>query len=279
MAVSYAREQGYNNYIFYNPKLKEQFTDTIRLQNDLYKALKSGELALVFQPKVRFQDKTISGFEALLRWNNPEYGSISPSKFIPLAESNDLINELGKWVLDEAIRNLAVWSSHDLDIKPVAVNLSVKQLDNINFFRYAEEQLFTAGIKINMLEFEITESLFIENLDQTNKIMQYIQSIGFRIALDDFGTGYSSLAYIKNFPFNKVKIDKAFIKDIPADKNATSIVAGIISMAQNLGFIVIAEGVENENQAAFLRKNNCDEMQGFLFSKPLPPDEVAKLLF
>lgn len=278
LALDFATEEGHNNYRVFKPAIKQKYSDTIKLQNDLHKALKNNELMLRYQPKVHLKGNIISGFEALLRWNSPKYGTVSPSKFIPLAESNDSIMDLGAWVINSTIKQLTEWDKAGLKIKPVAINISVKQFANMDFYQSVMNQLDAVDIENDYIEFELTESIFINKIEDTKEKLKLFKSSGIKLSMDDFGTGYSSLSYIKNFPLDKIKIDKIFIQDILRDKNASELTAGIISMSKKLGFTVIAEGVETEEQADFLRQHQCDEMQGFLFSKPLKAEDTKKFI-
>lgn len=278
LALNRALESGKNNFQIFKAALKKKYTDILKLQNALHNALKNNELMLHYQPKVDLNKNTITGFETLLRWRSPQYGNVPPSKFIPLAESNDLIIDLGDWVINKTIAQLQDWERAGLKIKPIAVNMSVKQFVNFDLCKTIVAQLNSVAINNDLIEFELTESIFVDKIEQTKKTLKLFKTSGIKLSLDDFGTGYSSLAYIKNFPFDKIKIDKTFINDIPEDKNASSLTTTIISMAKNMDFVVIAEGVETELQANFLRKNNCDEMQGFLYSKPLPAANIKKML-
>jgi len=276
LALDQVLETGNESYKIYKPELEKRFTERLKLQNNLFKALKNNEFNLYYQPKVDLNLGSISGFEVLLRWDNPTYGRISPAKFIPIAESTGLIIEIGEWIVKQVLLQLKNWQKQKLKVCPLAINISVKQFNNLNFFTEAQKQINTWTEK-NLIEFELTESIFINKIEQIKPILEQFKETGIKLSLDDFGTGYSSLAYIKNFPFDKIKIDKAFVNDIPMDPAASKLIIGIIAMAKNMGFTVIAEGVETKLQAEFLRKNNCDEIQGFLFSKPLPAQKIEKM--
>ncbi len=220
----------------------------------------------------------ITGVEALLRWNHPELGLVSPGQFIPLAEETGLIVPIGRWVLTEACAQNMAWQRRGLRPVTMAVNLSPRQFADAHLLHDVDEALLASGMSPVLLQLEVTESMVMRNVSRAIKVLDAIQSRGIRLAIDDFGTGYSSMSLMKQFPIDTIKIDRSFVRDLPNDSEDQAIAQAIISMGKALGMTVIAEGVETVEQETFLRNHACDEMQGFLFSKPLPPRQMADLL-
>jgi EAL domain-containing protein (putative c-di-GMP-specific phosphodiesterase class I) len=220
----------------------------------------------------------ITGVEALLRWNHPDLGTVSPGQFIPLAEETGLIVPIGRWVLEEACAQNMAWQRRGLRPVTMAVNLSPRQFADAHLLHDVDEALLASGMSPVLLQLEVTESMVMRNVSRAIKILDAIQSRGIRLAIDDFGTGYSSMSLMKQFPIDTIKIDRSFVRDLPIDSEDQAIAQAIISMGKALGMTVIAEGVETVEQETFLRNHACDEMQGFLFSKPLPAKEMADLL-
>jgi EAL domain-containing protein (putative c-di-GMP-specific phosphodiesterase class I) len=213
-----------------------------------------------------------------LRWQSPELGKVSPEEFIPVAEQSGLILPIGDWVLREACRQMRDWQSQGLTVGTMAVNLSTRQFRQTDLAEEISAALRDTGMAPGDLELELTESAIMDNLAAAASVLAELEQLGIRIAVDDFGTGYSSLSYLKSFPIHCLKIDRSFIRDIPSDENDTAIVRTIIALARSLGLTVIAEGVETDAQLAYLRANHCDQVQGFLFSRPLPPDDCVNLM-
>jgi len=220
----------------------------------------------------------ITGVEALLRWTHPELGVLSPLQFIPLAEETGLIVPIGRWVLREACAQNMAWQRRGLRPVSMAVNLSPRQFVDEHLLQDIDEALASSGMSPVLLQLEVTESMVMRNVARAVKVLDAIQSRGIRLAIDDFGTGYSSMSLMKQFPIDTIKIDRSFVRDLPNDSEDQAIAQAIISMGKALGMTVIAEGVETVEQQAFLRSHACDEMQGYLFSKPLPPAQLASLL-
>ena len=250
----------------------------LALENNLRKALDRGEFQLHFQPQVDIRSGRITGTEALLRWKHPEIGLVSPGEFIPLAEETGLIIPIGEWVLcASCIQNKAL---QDMGLPPkrVAVNISSLQFRQQSLIKTITNALKVSGLDPAYLEIELTESAIMKNMEESSRLLGELKSMGLRVAIDDFGTGYSSLAYLKRFPLDILKIDRSFIRDIPADNDNAAIAAAIIAMAHSLNLDVIAEGVETEEQFAFLRDQGCDSVQGFLFSPALPGEEIESYL-
>ncbi len=244
----------------------------------LSNALNYGEFRIYYQPVIELKGRTIVGAEALCRWPQRDATFTSPETFITQAETSGFIVQLGDWVMRNSTDRVARWQGeHDRDLH-LAVNLSGRQFLHHNLIKSIEDAARSAKLRANTLEFEITESVAMHNAEDSIGIMRQLKGLGLRLALDDFGTGYSSLSYLKRFPIDKLKIDKSFVRDIPADANDLAIVSAIIAMAHALGLSVQAEGVETEAQADFLAECGCEYAQGYLFGRALPEDEFGELL-
>ncbi len=278
LALNAAFEGGFNTYHFYEEELKKHAYDQINIENALHKALENNEFKIYYQPKIDSANKTIIGSEALIRWENSDYGLLSPTQFVPMAEENGLIVPIGEWVLETICNQLNQWKSIGINPSPVAINISARQLEQKNFVKSISAILEKTNIENELLEIELTESILIKNSQRNSRKLAKLRKKGMKISIDDFGTGYSSLSYLSNFPFDKLKIDQSFIRDITTDRAAASLATSIISMAHSLGVRVIAEGVETEAQLNFLKKYKCDEIQGYYYSKPIPAEDFTKLL-
>lgn len=277
LALHRAKLAGRNCLSVFSHELSEELQRRVRLEARLKHALARGELVLHYQPKHEIESGRLMGWEALLRWQSPELGAVSPDEFIPLAERSGLILAIGDWVLREACRQMRAWQDAGLAAGTMAVNLSARQLRQTDLAQRISRILRETGLAASDLELEITESSLMDNLASAATVLADLEHLGLRIAVDDFGTGYSSLSYLKTFPLHCLKIDRSFIRDIPDDDNDTAIVRTIIALADTLGLTVIAEGVETEAQLAYLRANRCDQAQGYLFSRPLPADECRNV--
>ena len=227
---------------------------------------------------MRLADREIVGIEALIRWQHPEQGLVLPDTFIGVAEQRGLIFQIGNWVLEEACRQNKAWQEAGLPSVPIVVNLSAVQFKRHDLVADVARVLEKTGLEGCYLELEVTESVLLEDVATLTNTLLHLKNLGVKIAIDDFGTGYSSLSYLKRFPIDKIKIDRSFIRDLPDDADDSAITSAIISMAQSLRIKVIAEGVETEEQLQFLRARQCDEIQGFCFSQPVPATELATLL-
>ncbi|HUN53545.1 MAG TPA: EAL domain-containing protein [Smithella sp.] len=278
IAMYFAKEEGKNNYQFYSKNIQSIANERLSIETNLRRALERHELFLNYQAKLDFKTGAITGVEALLRWNNPQLGSITPSQLIPVAEETGLIIPIGRWVLKTACNQNVAWQRQGLPAICMAVNLSLRQLADDNLLNDIKAALQESGMKPNLLELEITESMVMHNPQRLIAVLTKIREMGVRLAIDDFGTGYSSLAQLKNFPINTLKVDRSFIRNIPEDCDNKAITEAIIIMGKNLSLTVVAEGVETKEQENFLREQVCDEMQGFYFSKPIAPDQFADLL-
>ncbi len=276
-AMYQAKGKGKNAFEMFHPELDQRVQKRLSLETKLRKALERGELMLYYQPQVRLSDGKLVGLEALLRWNHPELGMISPSEFIPVAEDSGLIVPIGRWTLRAACRQMAAWQQAGLCDIHVSVNLSARQTRDPLLVHDIIGALREFGVSPGQLELEITETVLMENVHANVDLLNRLQTEGIRFSIDDFGTGYSSMAYLKRFPIDQVKIDRTFVRDIPGDRDDEAITTAIIAMAHRLGLSVVAEGVENERQLAFLRLAGCDIMQGFHFSEPLPPEKVIEM--
>ncbi|TWB06313.1 bifunctional diguanylate cyclase/phosphodiesterase [Bradyrhizobium stylosanthis] len=278
MAMYLAKEDGKNGYRFFSKEVKTQSIERLSLESALRRALEREQFTLNYQPKVDMETGQITGVEALLRWTHPELGSVSPAQFIPLAEETGLIVPIGRWVLNEACAQAMTWQRRGLLPLSMAVNLSPRQFADEHLLQDVDEALAASGMSPVLLQLEVTESMMMRNVGRALKVLDAIQSRGIRLAIDDFGTGYSSMSLMKHFPIDTIKIDRSFVRDLPQDSEDQAIAQAIISMGKALGMTVVAEGVENAEQEAFLRTHGCDEMQGFLIAKPLPAKQMAELL-
>ncbi|PDS76269.1 EAL domain-containing protein [Rhizobium sp. L43] len=274
-AMYLAKRSGRNNFRFYSKDLTASAEERMRLESELRRAIERGELELHYQPKVLLDSGAMVGCEALLRWRHPEMGMIPPTRFIPVAEDTGLIVELGRWVLREACQTAAEMNAGSQAPHKVAVNLSVKQFQSAGLLRSIAEILEETGCRAEWVEIEITESLLLDQKDETLKMLSELRNMGFSIAIDDFGTGYSALNYLARFPIDTLKIDRSFINS--TDRRNEELVKAILSIARCLGQSVVAEGVETAEQAAFLAANGCGSAQGFLYSKAVPKAEIMAL--
>jgi diguanylate cyclase (GGDEF)-like protein/PAS domain S-box-containing protein len=264
-------------FLFYSEEMNQRAKEHLRIESELRHALVNQELQLYYQPKVSLRSGRIVGAEALLRWKHPVRGMVSPGVFIPIAEETGLILELGNWVLEEACRQVRAWQDDNLIMTPIAVNLSARQFDARLPERMADV-MQRHGVLPEQLMLEITESLLVGGADNVINIMNELVAMGLALALDDFGTGYSSLAYLKKFPISTLKIDRSFVIGLPYEENDCAIARAIVTMAQQLRQEIVAEGVETAEQMSFLRELGCDQLQGYLFSPPVPADDFAQML-
>jgi diguanylate cyclase (GGDEF)-like protein len=278
VAMYRAKDNGRNNYQYYLPSMNVHTLERLELESDLGHALERGEFLVHYQPKVDMATGLITGVEALLRWQHPRRGLIPPLEFIPLAEETGLIVAIGEWVLATACARNSAWRMQGMTDLSVAVNLSARQLADPMFLPRLTQIIHASGLDPSGLELEITESVVMSHGGNAVAVLEKLKSIGVQIAIDDFGTGYSSLAYLKRFPIDTLKVDRSFIRDIPADSGDMKITRAIIAMAHGLRLKVVAEGVETAEQLAFLRAQHCDAVQGYFLHRPLPEDEVTLAL-
>ncbi len=273
-ALQRARQNGGDCYQFFTKDMHERALKNLSLENTLRRGIERGEFILHYQPQICAATGKLNGTEALVRWQHPEFGMVSPLEFIPIAEATGLIVPLGEWVLQTACTQNAAWQRAGFALLRIGVNLSLRQFQQSNLVETVRRILTVSQLDPQYLELELTESLLIDNTEQTIETLLRLRNLGVKISIDDFGTGYSSLSYLKNLPIDTLKIDRAFVTDAAVNASDTAIVKTIITLAQNLRLKTVAEGVETEAQSALLSSLGCDEMQGYLFSKPL----AAKLL-
>jgi diguanylate cyclase (GGDEF)-like protein len=274
MALYLSKGDGRGTHRFFEGEMDKRLQSRRALELDLRKAITDGEFELYYQPILYLQTGKVTGFEALLRWNHPERGLITPAEFIPLAEETGLILPLGEWVLRTACAQAARWPQP----VGVAVNLSAAQFKGRNLVQMALSALAAAGLAAGRLDLEITESVLLQGEANTLAVLHQLRESGIQISMDDFGTGYSSLAYLRNFPFDKIKIDRSFVRDMLVRKDCLAIVRAVVGLARSLGITTIIEGIETKEQLDTARAEGCDEGQGFLFSRPMPEREVAEFL-
>ena len=277
MAMYQAKHSG-QDFCFYSKEIERFGVDVLELEHDMYQAIDLKQLSLYYQPKVNLKTGLIDGCEALLRWLHPRRGMISPGEFIPIAEQTGLIVSIGKWVMEEACRQSLAWQREGLPPLRIAVNLSARQFRQGTLAATVMEVLRETGLNPELLELELTESMIMDDPEKASNTLQELKDIGVLLSLDDFGTGFSSLNYLRRFPVDSLKIDQSFIHDVITDPSGASVVASIVDIAHNLSLVAIAEGVETPEQLDFLVANNCDVVQGYLFSKPLPADDFIALL-
>lgn len=277
-ALLRAKKAGRNTFRFYSPEMDADAERRLGLEAALREALQREELTVYYQPQISLESGNMIGMEALLRWNNPTFGAISPLEFIPIAEETGLILPIGEWVLRTACRQTRQWLNLGYNNLRVAVNLSTRQFRQANLTTQVSAALADSGLPPDALELEITESAFIDDVEEAIAQCRALKALGTKLSLDDFGTGYSSLAYVSRFPFDKIKIDQGFVSDITENPVNAAIATAAIVMARSLNLTVLAEGVETEAQANFLRSRRCDSMQGYLFSRPLPAHEFEQLM-
>lgn len=276
LARSEVKENAIETYQFFRPEMNQKMFEKTILETNLRRALKYNELEVWYQPKVHLKTEKLVSFEALIRWKHPEIGYISPGKFIPIAEETGLIKDIGKWVFQEVVQQLKQWKEKDFQLYPVAVNLSALEFEQKNLVDTIQNTIKEAGISPRMIEIEITESMLIDNMDYTIETLKQLKELGVTIAVDDFGTGYSSLNYLTKLPLDALKIDGSFIKDVTTSEEDAVVAGVIISLANSLSIVTIAEGVETKEQVAFLKNAKCDIYQGFYFSPPVPKETIEK---
>ncbi|WP_364152808.1 putative bifunctional diguanylate cyclase/phosphodiesterase [Paenibacillus sp. LPE1-1-1.1] len=277
MALVKVKESGKNDCLLYSDSWSNSSLERLTLQHEMYRAIQREEFILHYQPQYDLVSGTMVGVEALVRWNHPQKGMIPPGNFIPLAEESGMIVQIGDWVLEEACRQNKAWQDAGLPLMPVSVNLSIRQFVQNDLASKVSAVLEKTGLDAKYLDLEITESMTMD-VSHVSRCLLDLTDLGVNISVDDFGTGYSSFHYLKNFPIDRLKIDRSFVRDIQQDPSDAEIVAAIIAMAHNLNIQVIAEGVETEEQMAFLRKHKCDEMQGYFWSPPVSSENIEQML-
>ena len=275
-ALARAKQAG-EAAVYYTPKLNADVAQRLALENKLRQALEEHRFVLHYQPKVSLATGRIEGLEALLRWHDPDNGLVPPAQFIPVLEETGMILEVGKWALIEAARVYRKWKAAGVDAKPIAVNVSPIQLRQRDFVDFVRQLFHDYGLEIG-IDIEITESMVMQDIERSTEILRALRDAGAKIAMDDFGTGYSSLSYLARLPIDALKIDRSFISTITERRDDVEIASAIISMAQSLGLTTIAEGVETQPQCDLLRTLGCHQIQGYLISRPLPEEEILKML-
>ncbi|MGA7790024.1 MAG: bifunctional diguanylate cyclase/phosphodiesterase, partial [Xanthobacteraceae bacterium] len=274
LALYAAKERNRDGYQFYEPSMTKELTDRRQIETDLREAIEHNELELRYQPIVNLEDNSVTGFEALARWNHRTKGFVPPSDFIPIAEDTGLMTRLGEWALIEACGKIATLPAH----LTLAVNLSPVQFAAPDLVDVIQRALVSSGLAPHRLELEITESVLLENNEKIISMLRRLRQLGVCIALDDFGTGYSALSYLRKFPLDKIKIDRSFVTDIATRSDQVAIIQAVLNIARALGMTVTAEGVETVIQRDFLKALGCDSAQGYLFGKPVPFEELAEIV-
>jgi EAL domain-containing protein (putative c-di-GMP-specific phosphodiesterase class I) len=276
MALFHAKDQGRDCYQFYEPELNARSVERHTIEAGLHRALEQCEFELHYQPKMNLRTGDVVGAEALIRWRHPDRGLIEPAEFVPIAEASGLIRPIGHWVVHEACRQAQAWQDAGLQPIPVSVNISAVEFRSKSFLNSIADILKSTSLDPRYLEIELTESSLMAQGDDTSSVLHALKALGVQLAIDDFGTGWSSLSYLRHFPIDALKVDKSFVQEINAGSNAARIVSAVISMGKGLKHRVIAEGVETRDQLAFLRAENCDEGQGYFFSRPMVAQQFAR---
>ena len=278
IAMYQAKQDGKNGFAFYSAQMNQHSVERLAFESSFRHAVDQMQIQIHYQPKINSRTGLINGVEALLRWDHPDLGSVSPVKFIPVAEETGLIVPLGRWVLRSACEQQVAWVQQGMGSINMAVNLSPRQFTDEGLLENVRSILATTGMDAANLELEITESMLINEAGRAVALLEALRALGIKLAVDDFGTGYSSLSNLKRFPVDTIKVDRSFIRDLPDNSEDRAITEAIIAMGRSLSLNVVAEGVETEEQATFLREHGCDEFQGFYFSKAVTPSEVFSLL-
>jgi diguanylate cyclase (GGDEF)-like protein len=278
IALYRAKEQGRNNFQFFIAEMTARSMERLMMENRLRHAVERNEMQLHFQPQISLATGRVTGVEALLRWQSPESGLLSPSEFVTMAEDTGLIVPIGDWVFQAACKQFRQWRDAGMTLERVSINVSPRQFRQPGIETRIEAAIKEAGIDPAAIELEITENTAMSNPTLTQGVLDRLRALGVQVAIDDFGTGYSSLATLKHFPVTRLKVDQVFVRNIVEDPGDAAIVVAIIRMAHSLKLAVVAEGVETESQLGFLQSHGCDEAQGFLFSRPLRAEDIAKWL-
>ena len=278
IALYQAKQQGRSQYQFYSPEINAQLQERLTLENDLHGALDRNEMLVYYQPLIDLHSGQVTAVEALIRWQHPTLGMISPAKFIPIAEANGAIIPIGEWVLRTACTQNRAWQLAGFTPIRMSVNLSARQFEQPYLVEVINQILEETELQASDLELEVTESFLMGNIERSVKTLKQLRELGISLALDDFGTGYSSLSYLKRFPVNILKIDKSFVQDVMSNPDSATVTNAIIALAKSLRLSITAEGVETQEQLDYLKMQGCDEGQGYYFSRPVPADIIAPML-
>ncbi|MCC5653816.1 EAL domain-containing protein [Nostoc sp. XA013] len=278
IALYQAKQQGRSQYQFYSPEINAQLQERLTLENELHGALERNEMVVYYQPLIDLHSGQVTAMEALVRWQHPTLGLISPAKFIPIAEANGAIVPIGEWVLRTACAQTRAWQLAGFTPIRISVNLSSRQFEQPYLVEIVNQILEETGLKASYLELEVTESFLMANIERSVKTLKELQKLGICLALDDFGTGFSSLNYLKRFPVDMLKIDRSFVQDVMSNADSAAVTDAIIALAKSLRLKITAEGVETQEQLEYLQMRGCDEGQGFYFSRPVPADIIASML-
>lgn len=278
IALYQTKQQNRNQYQFYSPEMNAQLKERLTLENELYGALERNEISVYYQPLIDLHSRQVTAVEALIRWQHPTKGFVSPAQFIPIAEANGLIVPIGEWVLRTTCAQNRAWQLAGLPPIRVSVNLSARQFEQPNLLQVVTQILQETGLEPSYLELEVTESLLMVDIEQSVKTLKKLRELGICLALDDFGTGYSSLNYLKRFPFDMLKIDRSFVHDVMSNPDSAAVTDAIIALAKSLRLNITAEGVETQEQLDYLQMRGCHEVQGFYFSPAVPADAIAHML-
>ncbi|MBN3909625.1 MAG: EAL domain-containing protein [Nostoc sp. NMS1] len=278
IALYQAKQQGRSQYQFYSPEINAQLQERLTLEKELHGALERGEMLVHYQPLIDLKSGQITAMEALVRWQHPRLGLVSPAKFIPIAEANGAIVPIGEWVLRTACAQTRAWQLAGFTPIRISVNLSARQFEQPYLVEIVNQILEETELEASYLELEVTESFLMSDIERSVKTLKQLQQLGICLALDDFGTGYCSLNYLKRFPMNMLKIDKSFVQDVISNSDSAAVTNAIIALAKSLRLKITAEGVETQEQLEYLQMRGCDEGQGFYFSRPVPADIIAPML-
>lgn len=278
MSLYQAKQQGRSQYQFYSPEVNAQLQERMALENELHGALERNEMLVYYQPLIDLHTRQVTALEALVRWQHPTRGLVSPAKFIPIAEANGSIVAIGEWVLRTACAQNRAWQLAGFPPIRISVNLSARQFEQPNLVEVVSQVLEETGLEASYLELEVTESFLMADVQRSVKTLEELRTLGVSLALDDFGTGYSSLNYLKRFPVNMLKIDRSFVQDVTSNPDSAAVTDAIIALAKSLRLNITAEGVETKEQLDYLQKRGCEEGQGFYFSRPIPADAIAEML-
>jgi diguanylate cyclase (GGDEF)-like protein len=278
IALYQAKQQGRSQYQFYSPEINAQLQERLTLENELHGALERNEMLVYYQPLIDLHSGQVTAMEALVRWQHPTLGLISPAKFVPIAEANGAIVPIGEWVLRTACAQTRAWQLAGFTPIRISVNLSSRQFEQPYLVEIVNQILEETGLKASYLELEVTESFLMADIERSVKTLKELQKLGICLALDDFGTGYSSLNYLKRFPVDMLKIDRSFVQDVMSNADSAAVTDAIIALAKSLRLKITAEGVETQEQLEYLQMRGCDEGQGFYFSRPVPADIIASML-